>query len=166
MAKVPLKVRLCLEIAVCIAIAATLFPLPYLARRENTAAYICNQCGIRLRTVSNELVGSWAQAHEQRTLEPTELSRWFESHISDKCQHTWQFNHSGSRIYASLAGVRLWTYSGSAGSSVTPRLVFFSADDRAHVESLLKESGEACRQHIHASLVKEGSHRQPTGDSL
>ena len=152
MARFTPRVPLWLVIVACMVLAGALAPFAIVKRQKTTKALICDQCGIRLWIASNELVGSSAPSREKRTLEPTELSRWFASHITTNCQHTWQFNHSSGQTYASFAGLRLWKISGASGSGHTPSIVNFSAEDRAEVETHLRQSPEACRSFIHDRL--------------
>jgi len=159
MAKITPKVPLWLIAVTCAVIAGVLAPFAIAKRHKSNKAFICDQCGIRLWTKSDALVSSSASASEQRTLEHTALSRWFDSHITNNCQHTWQFNHSSAQTYLSFAGARLWNISGSSGSSTTPSLVYFSSEDRARVESELSRSPDACRSFIRARLQgKEATH--------
>src|SRR6185503_7328956 len=152
MAKFAPRVPFWLVVVICAVIIAALAPLAITKKRKSTKALLCDQCGIRLWISSDVLAGSSVPAQEQRTFEDTELSRWFASHITTNCQHTWRFNHSSGQTYVSFAGRRLWKISGASGSSPTPPLVYFSADDRARVESLLRRSPDECRAFIHARL--------------
>lgn len=148
-----MRTPLWLMVIACIALAAVL--APFAKRHKTTKTFLCDQCGIQLRTASDKLVKSSAPVQESRTLKHTELSRWFASHITTNCQHTWRFNHSSGQIYVSLAGFRVWNISGSSGSSPTPTLIYFSADDRTQVEQVLRQSPDACQSFIHASLQKK-----------
>jgi hypothetical protein len=148
----PPKVLLWLVIGLFMAAVCGLVPFAITKRQKATRTLICDQCGIRTWISTDELVGSSAPAKEQRTFQNTELSRWFASHITTNCQHTWRLNHSSGQTYVSVAGLRLWTISGTAGSSPTPLLVYLSPDDRARLESLFRQSPDACRSFIHARL--------------
>src|SRR5215475_4696649 len=131
MAKFRTKIPLSLVIVCCIVLAGVLAPFAIFQRREFTKALICDQCGIRLWIASDELVGSSAPAREKRTLEHTKLSLWFTSQITTNCHHSWKFNHSSGQTYVNLSGIRLWKLSGVSGSSPTPPIIYFSAEDRA-----------------------------------
>ncbi len=139
-------------IIACVVFLVVSAPFLIAKRQKNTKTFICDQCGIRLWVTSDELVRSSGAARENRSLEQTELSRWFSAHITKNCPHTWRFNHSSRQTYVSLAGLRIWKISGGAGSSPTPPIVFFSADDRAKVESLFQRSPAACQKFIHDRL--------------
>ena len=152
MAKFMPKAPMWFVALLCAATIAALAPFAVTKRHKSTKAFICDQCGIRLWVSSDELATSSRAAREQRTFEDTKLSRWFSAHISTNCQHSWRFNHSSGQTYLSFARQRLWKISSSAGSSPTPPLVFFSADDQARVESLLRHSPDECRTFIRARL--------------
>lgn len=152
MANSRLRPRLWLPILLGVPLLTLLIPLPFLSRCETTTTHICVNCGIRRSLYSTRLVGVSPTASETETLQPTELSRWFASHIAENCRHSWRFNHSTNHTFACIAGLRLWTYSASAASSVTPSLVYFDDDARTEVERRLLESPEACRRYIQARL--------------
>jgi len=152
MAKFTPRVPLWLVVVACLVLTGALAPFAIVKKHKASKALVCDQCGIRLWIASDGLVSSSTPATEQRTLEHTALSRWFDSHITTNCQHTWRFNHSSGQTYLSLAGLCLWKISSVSGSSPTPPLVYFSVDDQARVESLLLRSPDACRSFIHARL--------------
>lgn len=152
MAKFISRVPLWFVMLLCVVIFAALAPFVFTKRHKSTKAFICDQCGIRLWVSLDELANYSGVPREQRTFEDTKLSRWFSAHISTNCPHSWRFNHSSGQTYLSFGRQRLWTISGSAGSSPTPPLVYFSEDDQARVEALLRRSPDECRTFIHARL--------------
>ena len=131
---------------------AVLLSLPATKRHKSTKTLFCEHCGIRLWVTSDEMVGSARQAREERRLEDTHLSLWFKAHINTNCEHAWHFNHSSGYTYLNFAGRRVWKISGMAGSYPTPPIMYFSDDDRARVETLLRESPDSCSRFIHDRL--------------
>jgi hypothetical protein len=152
MIKFTSRTYLRLVIIICTLVIGLLAPIVITKRSAITKTFICDQCGIRLWISSDTPIAASNWPTEIRNLEQTELSRWFNSHISTNCQHTFKLNHSSQKIYATFAELRLWKISRISGSSFTPTLIYLSSDDRDQVESLLRESPEACRDFIHAKL--------------
>jgi hypothetical protein len=154
MAKFAPKVPLWAVMLLCCVMVAALAPFIITKRHESAKALICDQCGIRSFVVSEKLVESLNPIREQSSFEETDLSLWFRAHIST---NTWRLNGSSGETYWRLAGLRLWKISSSSGSWTTPSLIYFSADERAQLEGLLRRSPDACRNFIHAKLQgKEG----------
>jgi hypothetical protein len=119
---------------------------------EQGEAHLCDQCGIWLSIHSDDHADPTAPPQEHRKFSDTELSKWYAANIDPDCQHTWRRIHSDHFQYVSLAGYRLWNLVSGHGSSRTPGLVDLSADDRAHLENLLRESPEVCKRFIHDKL--------------
>jgi hypothetical protein len=127
-----------------------LLPFAISTKRFSSKTFFCDKCGIRLRVTTNEFVTS-TNPVEQRT-EDTELSRWFVTHITTICQHSWQFNHAFERTYRTLGRIRLWPIYGIAGSRSTPTIVYLFDDDRERLEKLSETNRDQCRTYIHARL--------------
>ncbi len=119
---------------------------------KGATAQFCEQCGIRLWITSDHPVESNPQSSEERSLEDTDLSRWFKAHISPDCEHKWRFNHSTSYVYLSIAGRQVWKISGVAGSYPTPPIILQFDREKAQVESLYRESPEKCTSYIRSRL--------------
>ncbi len=155
MAKLTRRVKRWIGILLGIAVVAMLLAFGITERRKGTAAYFCEQCGTRLLVRCDDVAGSVSEARKERRLEDTDLSRWFKAHIGTNCVHNWHFNHTSDYRYLSFAGHRIWTIVGQSGSYPTPFIMSFSDDDRARVESLLRESSDSCRKFIHDRLQEK-----------
>ena len=91
-----------LVVVVVCAVALASLPFAIVKRQKLTNEFFCDQCGIGQRVESDKAVGSTVPARDKVSVEPTELSRWFRTHISTNCLHTWRIKHSSSQIYVSL----------------------------------------------------------------
>jgi hypothetical protein len=154
MARFAPKIPLWAIMLLCVVMVTALAPFVIVKKYDNTMALMCNQCGVKLWVSSAGLADSTNRVRKvtDHTFEHTELSRWFSANISSNCQHSWQTNLRYARTYMSLGENRLWDVSRAFGSSPRPSLIDLSADDRARLENLLRQSPDACRNFIHAAL--------------
>jgi hypothetical protein len=154
----PFKLRLSTLVKLGVALILAAFVVPMVAdltlprRCATTETLVCDQCGIRLWISKDSPVGVDPLVPEHRELVETGLSKWFAVHFDQKCAHSWRHNHSTSDTYLTLAGWRLWSICGGAGSTVTPSLVGLNDDDRLELERMYSEDPSKCREFIHEQL--------------
>jgi len=133
-------------------LAAVLLTSSVSKRRTRANTFFCDQCGCQLRVTSDSLLNVPGQIREQRKIERTDLSNWYEAHFGTNCTHTWLTNHLSSATYLALGEIRLWELVGSSGSFSTPSITHFSADDQARVEELFSKSPDMCKKFISDEL--------------
>ena len=103
---------------------AALAPFAITKKYERSNTLMCNQCGVEYVVDSYGFAGAAKPLIEKRSYEHTELSRWFNDHISTNCQHTWQTNTLYARTYMSVGENRLWedfTRIRIGAAPITPR---------------------------------------------
>lgn len=122
--------------------------------RESTLTELCIRCGIRRQVKTAGLLDRADPEDSVASFAATPLSDWFAARFDVNCAHEWRFNHGTRQSYASLFGVR-WKVLGSAGTSVTPSLVYLSPDDLATLEQLVEADPENCREYISSQLRRQ-----------
>ena len=128
-------------------------PFAVVKRGYSAKDSFCDKCGVQLFVESDKVVGSSGPLVELSTFKETELSRWFTSRFGTNCLHTWQRKNFSGQTYYSLGRVRLLKIVGFSGSGNSPSLLYLFPSDREKLESLFRQSPDACRQFIHARLL-------------
>ncbi|MCC7145854.1 MAG: hypothetical protein IT443_05365 [Phycisphaeraceae bacterium] len=126
--------------------------LPVPQRYSSSTVYYCSQCGIYNYVHAEGNLNAPADIRKEHLVH-NELSRWYFEHIDPNCRHTvWQPKSSTSVNFASLAGYRLWDNVRKSATHTIPRLLPFGESEKEMLETLLKESPEACKQYIRDNL--------------
>jgi len=147
--KITLGITVPLIVIVAAGIIIPAWPASY---KEIKQTELCTNCGIIRHLYAAGHIDAAVSENSEISLKDTELSKWFAAHISNNCDHQWQYMHSSQRNFAAFFSVR-WNTSSVFGSGYRPQIVFhLDKDERTKLEELVIAGEGTCQEYISSRL--------------
>jgi len=147
------RLKVILVLLALFLVAGVLIPLVPPSTYERSDRDSCLNCGAARLLKEHGRIGQPEPVAQSTEVLDTELSRWYEQHISSDCQHEWVFAHGSIDRYSSLFGIFRWRSVGEAGSGRFSSLPNLDPEDRDTLIRLLDTQGPAaCTRFIRQEI--------------